>query len=74
MTFGDGVNDLGKDIIDERAAASFLGLSRITLIRKRNDRKLGFYRVGTRILYSKSKHLLPFLALHEQTPVIGRRK
>ena len=54
------------DILDEPSAAEFLKLSRITLIRKRNGRKLEFYRIGTRILYSKTKHLLPFLDRHEQ--------
>jgi site-specific DNA recombinase len=50
-----------EPLINEIEAAKFLGISRMTLLRKRNAREIGFYRVGFRVLYSKEKHLLPFL-------------
>lgn len=52
---------LNEPLINEIEAAKFLGISRMTLLRKRNAREIGFYRVGFRILYSKEKHLIPFL-------------
>ncbi len=50
-----------EPLMNEIAAAKFLGISRMTLLRKRNAQEIGFYRVGFRVLYSKEKHLLPFL-------------
>lgn len=52
---------LNEPLISEVEAAKFLGISRMTLLRKRNANEIGFYRVGFRILYSKEKHLIPFL-------------
>ncbi len=52
---------LSEPLMNEVEAAKFLGISRMTLLRKRNDKKIGFFRVGFRVLYSKEKHLLPFL-------------
>lgn len=52
---------LTEPLINETEAAKFLGISRMTLLRKRNAQEIGFYRVGFRVLYSKEKHLLPFL-------------
>lgn len=50
-----------EPLMNEVEAAKFLGISRMTLLRKRNAGEIGFYRVGFRILYSKEKHLIPFL-------------
>ena len=44
----------------------FKGISRMTLLRKRNASEIGFYQVGHRILYSKEKHLIPFLKACEK--------
>jgi Recombinase len=52
---------LNEPLMNEVQAAKFLGISRMTLLRKRNASEIGFYRVGFRVLYSKEKHLLPFL-------------
>lgn len=52
---------LNEPLMNEIAAAAFLGVSRMTLLRKRKTGEIGFYRVGFRVLYSKEKHLLPFL-------------
>lgn len=48
-------------LLSEADAADFIGVSKITLLRKRKAGIIGFYRVGFRILYSKEKHLIPFL-------------
>lgn len=52
---------LNEPLMNESEAAKFLGISRMTLLRKRNAQEIGFYRVGFRVLYSKEKHLIPFL-------------
>jgi excisionase family DNA binding protein len=53
--------NLNEPLMSEIEAAKFLGISRMTLLRKRNANEIGFYKVGFRILYSKEKHLIPFL-------------
>lgn len=58
--------NLNEPLLNESEAARFLGISRITLIRKRNAGLLKFFRVGYRVLYSKEKHLLPFLLACEK--------
>jgi excisionase family DNA binding protein len=52
---------LNEPLMNEIEAAKFLGISRMTLLRRRKANEIGFYRVGFRILYSKEKHLIPFL-------------
>lgn len=52
---------LNEPLINETEASKFLGISKMTLLRKRNAGEIGFYRVGFRVLYSKEKHLIPFL-------------
>jgi excisionase family DNA binding protein len=44
---------LNEPLMNEIEAAKFLGISRMTLLRKRNASEIGFYRVGFRVLYSK---------------------
>lgn len=53
--------NLTEPLMNETQAAKFLGISRMTLLRKRNNGEIKFFRVGFRVLYSKEKHLLPFL-------------
>lgn len=53
---------LTEPLLNETAAAKFLGISRMTLLRKRNAGEINYFRVGFRVLYSKEKHLAPFLA------------
>ncbi len=52
-------------LLSEPEASSALGISKITLQRKRKDGDISFYRVGGRILYSPS-HLEEYLAKCEQ--------
>ena len=54
--------DLVEPLLSEAEASQFLGISKMTLLRKRNAGLVGFFRVGIRVLYSKEKHLLPYLA------------
>ena len=58
---------LNEPLLNESEAARFLGISRMTLLRKRNAGEIKFFRVGYRVLYSKEKHLLPFLTECEKS-------
>jgi len=53
--------DIKEPLLNEKEAAKFLGVSRITLLRKRKLGEIASFRIGFRVLYSKEKHLLPFL-------------
>ena len=55
------IGQISEPLLSEAKAAQFLGISKMTLLRKRNAGQIGFFRVGFRVLYSKEKHLLPFL-------------
>jgi len=52
-------------LLSEPEASSVLGISKITLQRKRKDGSISFYQVGGRILYSPS-HLEEYLSKCEQ--------
>jgi hypothetical protein len=54
------------DLLREGRAAQFIGVSQMTLIRKRRNGEVSFYQVGNRRLYSKENHLLPYLKSCEQ--------
>lgn len=54
-------SDISEPLLSEAEAAKFLGISKMTLLRKRNAGTISFFRVGFRVLYSKEKHLIPFL-------------
>ena len=58
--------DQTEPLMSEAKAAEFLGISKMTLSRWRKAKKIGHYRVGFRVLYSKTKHLLPFLEEREK--------
>lgn len=50
-----------EPLVSEAEAARFLGVSKMTVLRKRNAGEIPFFRVGVRVLYSKEKHLIPYL-------------
>lgn len=52
-------------LLSESEASSALGISKITLQRKRKDGVISHYRVGGRVLYAPS-HLDEYLAKCEQ--------
>jgi excisionase family DNA binding protein len=52
---------VSEPLLSEAEAARFLGISKMTLLRKRNAGEIGYFRVGFRVLYSREKHLVPFL-------------
>jgi hypothetical protein len=62
----DNQSGLNNPLMNESQAAEFLGISRMTLLRKRNANEIGFFRIGFRVLYSKEKHLIPFLQTCEK--------
>ncbi|HEX8370883.1 MAG TPA: helix-turn-helix domain-containing protein [Pyrinomonadaceae bacterium] len=49
------------DLYTEKRAAEYLGISKSTLIRRRVCGQIEFYKNGLRILYSKERHLDPYL-------------
>jgi excisionase family DNA binding protein len=49
----------------EKEAADLIGISKVTLSRRRGAGEIGFYRVGIRVFYSES-HLARFLERCEQ--------
>jgi hypothetical protein len=52
---------ISEPLLSETEAARFLGISKMTLLRRRYAGEIGYFKVGHRILYSKEKHLVPFL-------------
>lgn len=54
-----------KGLMSEVEAARRCGVSRITLLRMRKAGKIGFYRIGTRVLFSES-HINEFLSRVER--------
>jgi excisionase family DNA binding protein len=54
-----------EKLYSEREAAAKLGVSRITILRARQAGRIGYYRIGTRVLYSDD-HLRAFLAACER--------
>jgi len=57
---------INEPLLNEKDAAKFLGVSKMTILRRRNAGEIGFYQDGPRIKYSKEKHLLPYLAGRER--------
>ncbi len=53
---------LEEPLLSESEAAHILGISKMTLHRKRKAGQIGFFQVGFRVVYSKAKHLLPYLS------------
>jgi excisionase family DNA binding protein len=54
-----------EKLYSEREAAAKLGVSRVTILRARQAGRIGFYRIGTRVLFS-DEHLRAFLASCER--------
>lgn len=47
------------DLITENEAREFLSVSKVTLKKWRDENRIKFYRIGTRIRYKKSEILNP---------------
>jgi excisionase family DNA binding protein len=56
-----------QGLISEVEAARRCGVSRITLLRMRKAKKIGFYRIGARVLFSET-HIAEFLNRVERRP------
>jgi excisionase family DNA binding protein len=65
-------NSNERGLLSEREAAKYIGVCRLTLLRLRQRRQLGFFRVGSRVLYSIDEHIKPFLARSEEIARIRR--
>jgi len=59
------------DIKSVRDGAKLIGVSQVTLHRLMKRGEIGFYKIGSRTVLSKEKHLLPFLQKNERIPVTG---
>ncbi len=59
-------SELEEPLLSETEAAQLLGISRMTLHRWRKANKIKYFQVGSRILYSKEKHLNSFLRDREK--------
>jgi excisionase family DNA binding protein len=57
-----------EKLLSIKEASKFLGVSPVTLHRILKREEIGFFRVGYRILFSKEKHLFPFLEKRERQP------
>jgi excisionase family DNA binding protein len=55
-----------RNLLSEKEAAAYIGISVSTLKRKRYSGEVTYYRIGNRILYSPDKHLDLFLRQCEQ--------
>lgn len=60
-----------EKLMNVSEAANFLGVSVITVWRKLgrgkgNTKEIDCYKVGRRVLFSKEKHLLPYLERYEE--------
>ncbi len=61
-------NEQSNNLLSVKEAAKFLGISQVTLRRIIKGQKIGFFRVGYRILFSKEQHLFPYLDKCEIQP------
>lgn len=61
MTIPKQLNDNNDQLLSKTEAAKFLGVSPMTVHRKYKNDEIGYYKIGNRILFSLSNHLLPFL-------------
>ncbi len=57
-------------LLSEKEAAERLGVSRITLLRAREDGRIRFFQIGRRVLYG-DEHLREFLASVESN--VGKK-
>jgi excisionase family DNA binding protein len=52
----------------EAEAAVRLGISKPSLLRLRGEGRIGYYRIGSRVVYSEAEHIRPFLDSCNQQP------
>ncbi len=65
--------EIAKDLMNTKETAAYLGVSPLTVYRLRKENELGFYRVGSRILFSLKDHIRPHLETTEQRSRMGRK-
>jgi excisionase family DNA binding protein len=64
------MSEVQEKLLSAKEAVVRLGISKPTLSRLCRDKKIGFYRVGMRILFSEERHITPFLASCECKPCV----
>ncbi len=52
------IPSISDDLLTENEVRDFLHVSKVTLKKWRDDKKIPFYRIGSRIRYKKSEILL----------------
>lgn len=60
------MRELDEGLLTDKEVSALTGLDRVTLYRLRNARKIGFYKFGKVIRYSR-EHIQEFLELHERS-------
>ena len=66
---GPSVDINGNDddaLLSEKETAELLGLSKLTLMRKRKSGEIVYFKLGHRIMYSKKKHVNKYLIESEK--------
>lgn len=53
-----------------KQGAQYLGISPVTLRRILKSGQIGCFKIGSRIVFSKEQHLIPFLLKNESVPVV----
>jgi hypothetical protein len=71
---GASITSIREPLLSEAGAAAFLGVSKMTMLRKRNAGEIGYFRIGFRILYSKETHLIPYLNKCEGKVLLNPRR
>lgn len=61
------------DIKTIKQGARCIGVSPITLHRIMRRGEIGYFRIGSRIVFSREKHLIPFLLKNEVSPTSTSR-
>ncbi len=56
---------MAEKLITEKEFLDLTGLSRMTAKRHRDAKRLGFYKIGSRVMYAPH-HVEAFLARHER--------
>ncbi len=61
-------NEKDDLLMNKAQVCKYLGVHPITLDRRIRRHEIGFYRVGRRVLFSKSKHIIEYLTRNEVRP------
>ncbi len=68
------MSDQQAKLLSPNETALRLGISKPTLCRLMKKQVVGFYRIGTRVLFDEEKHIQPYLALCERKAQVERER